>query len=301
MNVTNLISSSDVIKAIFSGIIGFVFAVLLNYIVQSRKEKRERSQITFAKTSEKPLSLAKDELKDRITVLYQGAEIKDIYSFNLKITNTGKKTIKKQGFTCLFSEKALSLDPTFPKITTTPPREVGPIVRDTTVNRPNEFRYVIETIGVGQLINIDFITVNNETLDFQVIFQPNEDVMFVEGDVSGDPDIEMHFTNLATGLLTFVVLQQVMSIFPIVGAGIGAIIGLPFLFRALRSLGPSIKFIIRNMRDHTEGYSTLIDAKYSQGFIHKPNGEVSQHYSVEPGHILPSPQLPGPQRILPDD
>jgi hypothetical protein len=48
-------------------------------------------------------------------------------SLELKLKNTGRKTIRNQTFTCLFADETKSIDPNFPIVSTQPEREVGPM------------------------------------------------------------------------------------------------------------------------------------------------------------------------------
>jgi len=174
-----ILLSSEVIAAIVGVVLGAVFTYLFN----RRNENNKKSQIKYAKKAEVALRLAKDELKEKLHIIYNGTEISQLNYFYLKLENTGKRTIRNQAFTCLFDSKTEIIDPVFPRITTIPTREVGPIIQDNRVKENNEFRFIVETLGVGQVVKIEFLTIGNKTNSFDVIFKPNDldEVSFTEG------------------------------------------------------------------------------------------------------------------------
>ena len=171
--------SSEVVAVI----IGVILGAIVTYWFNQKDESKKKSQIRYAKKAESALKIAKDELKEKLHIIYNGTEISQLNYFNLKLENTGKRTIHNQAFTCLFDNNAEIIDPAFPRITTTPAREVGPVMQDNSIKEKNEFRFVVDTLGVGQAVKIEFLTIGNKSNSFDVMFRPNEadEVTFIEG------------------------------------------------------------------------------------------------------------------------
>ena len=181
MNWTELVINAEVVGNIVGAIVGFILGIVATNIVQSRRDKRDREQrelqkvqLSYSRKLEVPFKIVKEELKDKLKIMYQETEIQELYFYNLQLENTGNKTIWKQSFICLLAEGTKLIDPLYPKISTKPRREVGPIERDDTITSPNEFRYTIEALGVGQVVNVDFLTLEDPSTSFEVIFKPNE-------------------------------------------------------------------------------------------------------------------------------
>lgn len=141
MESQSIFASAEVIGNVIGAGLSFLLGVVAAYVTQLWLDRRRRLQITYSKTIEIPLTLAKAELKDDLQITYRGNYVGNMYAFNLKIANTGRATIRHQIFTCLFSENTQAIEP-FPKISTLPVREVGPIRLDDTVNDKHEFRYI---------------------------------------------------------------------------------------------------------------------------------------------------------------
>jgi hypothetical protein len=248
----------EIVAAIIAAILAFPLGILATYLTQVLLDRRQKVQLTYSKKIETPVILSKDEFSDKLRITYQNVQIRNIYFFNLRVANTGRKVIKNQAFTCLFSEGSNLIDPSFPRISTLPPREVGPITRDYQIQNSNEIRFVIENIGPGQVINIDFLTTGNKTSEFQAIFRKDNDISIIEGDVSGIPDLEFHIQRLVAGVIIYWIIIQAFSLIPIFGTAIGAIIGLPLIFGALRSLKPVISALLRRQqfeRSHDQDIS----------------------------------------------
>ena len=252
--------SAEVIGNIVGAILSFLFGILVAYVSQILGDRRRKVQITYSRTIEIPLTLAREELKNKLKIYYEGIEINTLYFFNLKIANTGKTIIKNLIFRYVFAEDTKSIDPTFPKISTIPTHEVGPVIPDQTVNKTNEYRYTIETLGIGQIVNIDFLTVGNRASDFEIVFKPNQEVIFLEKDIiSESPTLENHLFTVITSLPLFYVIVQTTSLIPFIGGGLGAIAGLPIIFNALRSLPPVISFIVQSIQQPKSKYNINID------------------------------------------
>ena len=66
-----ILLSSEVIAAIVGVVLGAVFTYLFN----RRNENNKKSQIKYAKKAEVALRLAKDELKEKLHIIYNGTEI----------------------------------------------------------------------------------------------------------------------------------------------------------------------------------------------------------------------------------
>ncbi|MBW4650393.1 MAG: hypothetical protein KME06_17150 [Kastovskya adunca ATA6-11-RM4] len=251
--------SAEVIGNIVGAILSFLFGILVAYASQILGDRRRRVQITYSRKIEIPLTLAREELKNKLKIYYENTEVDTLYFFNLKIANTGKIIVKNQIFRCVFAEGTTSIDPTFPKISTIPKHEVGPVIPDQDVNRINEYRYTIETLGVGQIVSIDFLTVGNKTSDFEVIFKPNQEVNFLEKNVISESlTLENHLFNVITSLPLFYVVVQTASLIPFIGGGLGAIAGLPIILNALRSLPSVISFIVQSMQHPKSKYNINI-------------------------------------------
>ncbi|NOK62948.1 MAG: hypothetical protein GFH27_549293n345 [Chloroflexi bacterium AL-W] len=270
-------NSPEIWAALISAVLAFPIGILVSLIAQSTIDRRQKLQLMYERKSEQTFVLAKEELQDKISIIYQGREIKNLYFFNLRIVNSGRKTIRNQAFTCLFSENTQSIDPSFPRVTTIPPREIDIVPSPHNIN-PNELRYTIIALGPGQSINIDFLTVNNKTSEFQVIFRNNdqEEVSFVEGNITSSPDLDWHLLRSILSLLLIVIIFQVASIVPVAGSLVSIILILPLLLIFIRSVRPVLSAITRKLNSQSDGVIinggwALIAKELGGGSVHIEN------------------------------
>jgi len=241
-----IFTSHGFVEKVAVAIVSFLLGIISTVIITLWTERRKRTQITYSKKVETPLTLAKDELKDKLKFVYQNKEIEKLFFYSLKIANTGKKTIKSQFFTCLFSKGAEMIDSAFPRISYKP--EVGPVTLDKLVST-NEYRYKIDILGAGQTVSIDFLTAGNHSGEMDVMFGPNEETTFIEGDVTGFVNLEDHIQNLVLSIIIlFLYLQIISSIFDTTKLILNFII-LPFLIPAFRSLRSIIAEISKKIQE----------------------------------------------------
>jgi len=243
------------VEKVAVAIVSFLLGIISTVIITLWTERRKRSQITYSKKVETPLTLAKDELKDKLKFVYQNKEIEKLFFYSLKIANTGKKTIKSQFFTCLFSKGAEMIDSAFPRISYKP--EVGPVTLDKLVSS-NEYRYKIDILGAGQTVSIDFLTAGNHSGEMDVMFGPNEETKFIEGDVTGIVNLEDHIQNIVVSIIIFFLyLLIINSVFDTTKLILNCII-LPFLIPAFRSLRSIISEIVKKFQELSHSNADLL-------------------------------------------
>lgn len=234
MPENNNLLSPEVIGAIAGALITFVLAIVWQYFT----ERRNKTQLTYSKRIESPLSIPKTELKEKLRIYYEFDEIKDIFYARLTIKNTGQKTVKKQIFRCEFDKDIKTIDRTFPLVTTNPEREILiEKVLDENQNsfQPNVFRYQIEALAPEQSLQIDFLFDGNKK-DFDVSFRPNQidEVKFLEGTLSSDPKLENYIWQFGLSIIIMVFLLITSTILNASGF-IGVLAAVPFLYFALAS------------------------------------------------------------------
>lgn len=254
-------SNPEIIAAIVGALVTFPLTIISAILIYAWTEKRQKSklraEITYSKTLEIPLKVAKDELKDKLRISYGNTEIENLYFYNLRIANTGNKNTKNIMFTCLFAEGTRSIDPAFPRISTTPEREVGPITQDKSMNKEYEYRFQIDSLGKGQIVNVDFLTLNNPSPSFDIIFRPNDDneLNIIEGEISlaktftfGSDDLETNLKGAVFGVFGFLITVSLFSFIPFIGTSIGASLGSIFLVLTMRSSLPIISYVARILK-----------------------------------------------------
>lgn len=190
-----LFINGDITVTILGSLLSFIFGIFLTIIAQWLGSRRQKAQITYSRTIHKPLIVATEQLKGDLSIAYNGQTVEGLHSFSLKIGNTGRLNIADQAFTCIFNSNAQRINPSFPSIITIPEREVGPIELDSYLSKTNEYRYIIKTLGVGQSITLNFVMINASE-KFDVFFQSNQNVEFIEGDFSNNPTVNWHLQNL---------------------------------------------------------------------------------------------------------
>lgn len=94
--------STEVIAAVIGTVLAFVFGIIATYLTQYFSDRKLKAEIVYTKITEAPLILTRNELKDSIRVSYQATELIRPYYYRLTVTNTGRKLIRKQAFTCIF-------------------------------------------------------------------------------------------------------------------------------------------------------------------------------------------------------
>jgi hypothetical protein len=310
--MNGIFSNTEVFAAVIGAILAFPLGLLASYLTQVLSERRQKMQITFSRKTEVPLVLAKDELKDKLKIVYQNTEVKTLYYFRLSIANTGRKLIRKQVFVCSFPDKTKIVDPnSFPKVTTKPSHEVGPVERDSSVSQENIFRYTIQKIGVGQIIDVEFLTMDNPTSEFEVVFGPNDEqeVSFIQGEITNLPTTEGYIQNIALSLILLIILNQFISLAPTIIQAIvptanqtivlalsqifALILSIPLLWLIFRSLRPVILAISRRLQSTNEGQGAITsyvyvndDAQIAGPVVGANVGRVSSDYHT------PLPTLP---------
>ncbi len=235
MNIQKILTDPALQPLIFIPLVTFVLGITGAVVTQLLVDRRQRHVITYSQKAEIPLTLAKQELKDKLQIAYQGNKIATLYSFNIKVANTGKKMIEKQIFSCILTVGSRSIDPSFPRVTphSFTPVQVGPI--NLISQTDNTYRYQIEKISVGQVVELDFLVTSDKKSDLKVEFEALEDVKYQEGDIANVPTLGTHIERLALNLILFFLFIQMIPILPFPYNGFG-LISLPFIFFALRSL-----------------------------------------------------------------
>ena len=270
MDTYKLFNDTGLQALIFVPLVTFFLGIFGSIIVQILLDRRQRHSITYSQKTETPLTVAKKELKDKFIIEYQGTKIEKLYFFNLKIANTGRKMIEKQNFSCKFAEGAKSIDPAFPDIKThsITPVQVGPINLISQTN--SQYSYQIEKISVGQIVEVDFLTIDNSTSDFKVEFDAIDGVKYNQGDVTNIPTLRIHLETLVTNLVVFFLLIQAFYILPFPYLLIG-LVSIPFIFFAFRSFRSIIDILT------TERYNNLSRRSISTSSIH---GDVYQAENI---------------------
>src|SRR5215469_5767856 len=187
MNIPKILTDPALQPLIFIPVITFILGVIGSVIAQAILDRRQRHIITYSQKTDTPLTLAMQELKDKLQIAYEGNKIDTLYSFDLKVANTGKRMIEKQIFSCILTGGSKSIDPSFPRITTHSfsPIQVGPInLIDQT---DNTYRYQIEKISVGQVVELDFLATNNKKCELKIEFEAIGEVKYQKGDIANIP------------------------------------------------------------------------------------------------------------------
>jgi len=223
--------SSEMYAAIAGVLITFLLTVLWQYFV----DRRNKTKLTYSKKIESPLSVPKNELKEKLRIYYEHDEIKDIFYARLTIKNSGQKTVKKQIFRCDFDKDVKSIDRGFPLVITNPEKEIlVEKISDESQNvfQPNVFRYQIEALAPEQSVQIDFLF-DGSKKEFDVSFRPNQidEVKFLEGTLSSDPNLENYIWQFGLSIIMMVFLLFTATILN--GTGIiGVMAAVPFLYFA---------------------------------------------------------------------
>lgn len=243
--------SPEILAAAVGAFLGFIFAIATNLLWQAYLDKRNRIQLTYFTEIEIPLSIAKQELKEKLEVYYNNRKIEDIYYAKLTIKNTGQKTVKNQFFTCAFHKDSKSIDSKFPLITTIPEKEV-PIQNISQVGadrvEPNVYRYKVEALGPDQIIQVDFL-LDGSNKDFKTLFRPNEfdEVKIVEGALSTDPTLEFYIVQIALSIFLYIATLKIGTAFAFLGGNTFAIfLALPLLFNAFWAFRKLIPLLFKS-------------------------------------------------------
>jgi hypothetical protein len=249
--------SSEMYAAIAGVLITFLLTVLWQYFV----DRRNKTKLTYSKKIESPLSIPKNELKEKLRIYYEHDEIKDIFYARLTIKNTGQKTVKKQIFRCEFDKDAKSIDRKFPLVITNPEKEIlVEKISDESQNgyQPNVFRYQVEALAPEQSIQIDFLFDGNKK-DFNISFRPNQidEVKFLEGALSSDPNLENYIWQFGLSIIIMIFLLITATILNATGV-IGVIAAIPFLYFALVSFRKLLPLLLEAITKD-EGLDYLIE------------------------------------------
>lgn len=275
MNISKLLADTGMQTAIFSLLVTFFFGILTAILIQIWQDRRQRISITFSRKTETPLTIAKEELKEKFDITYEGTKIDKLYFFNLKIANTGKKMVTDQNFTCQFANHTTSIDPIFPRIRTFSPTPtlVGPIVL--TDSTDTKYNYNIEKLNLNQTIEIDFLTINNSNDSFIVEFDPKDGIVYSEGEIAKIPTLEAQVRSLVIYLLVSFTLLQTANLLPYPFSIASALLSIPSALIALKNLRPIITYLTAIKHEPT--FSTIINGM-TQGLVVGSYGDMSMHY-----------------------
>lgn len=269
--------------AIVGALAGFLLAIVNSYLWQIFLDRKNRVQLTWYKTIEIPLSIAKKDLKEKLSIYYNNKQVEDIYYTRILIKNTGRKTIKKQIFTCTFHEKSRPIDTNFPRLSTIPEKEVPTkniTDEDPTLDNKVSYRYMVETLGVNQSVQIDFLR-DGALKDCLVSFRANEfdEVKTIEGSQSTDPNLELNIVQMGFNIFMYIAILKVGGVFNFIGGNVVAIfIALPFLYTAFIAFKKVVPLLLERVwrKSDTGQYQITMTGDYSGAIIGDRNAMLLQ-------------------------
>src|SRR5574341_1619870 len=172
-------------------IIPFIIAILsiiATFIITSYFEKK--AGLGYQIVSKTSLVEIKPDIRDKIKILYEDRQIDKIFSFKVRVVNTGNIPLRNQKISFQFDSAAEIISDSF---VTSPAEGFGEILPTQTGVLSNKREYTISLLNplkMGDEIIWNFVTINNnsdyikisargEGLDFKV-FDPitkNEEVL----------------------------------------------------------------------------------------------------------------------------
>lgn len=142
----------SLMSAIIGGIIGIIGTLLTIYF------SKKRLKVSYGKTSISSLMNVSDEIRDKIKIEYENESISNIYSFKVKIQNTGNAVVEKLPILFEFDTNTKILDV---DIETIPQREF--IIKKIDDNKKSEIKYEIDFLNPNDQIFVSFLTADNES------------------------------------------------------------------------------------------------------------------------------------------
>ncbi|MFG1894791.1 hypothetical protein ACGFIP_12305 [Micromonospora zamorensis] len=167
--------------ALITAAVGFATSLL----VERRKARREpRRQLTWSAAYERGLVRVSDDMRAKVRISYNDAEVSNLMSMVLTIANTGNRVVKNNYIRVSFSPTSAKvleavLDPA-------PEREVGVSAVDED-SHPYESRFIIGHLERTQSVSYRFLIadVSPQASPFSVhSFNDEGDVDFVQRDAA---------------------------------------------------------------------------------------------------------------------
>lgn len=142
----------SLMSAIIGGVIGIIGTISAVYL------GKKRMRVAYEITSISSLMSVSDEIRDKIKVEYENKPIKNIYSFKVKIKNTGNAVVEKLPILFEFDSNTKILDVI---VKTIPEREFG--IKKMNANKESEIKYEIDFLNRNDQTFLSFLTANNES------------------------------------------------------------------------------------------------------------------------------------------
>ena len=139
------------LSVIVGGIIGIIGTILAVYLAKKRK------RVAYEVASFSLMSVS-DAIRDKIKIEYENKSVKTIYTFRVKIKNTGNAVVEKLPILFVFDSNTKILED---DIETIPEREFH--IEKIDVNKEWERKYEIDFLNPNDQIFLFFITANNES------------------------------------------------------------------------------------------------------------------------------------------
>ena len=149
--------NSSLVSAIIGAVIGISGTILVNHL------SKKKMVVIYEKTSVSTMMNIDSKIRDKIKVEYENKHINNIYSFNVKIKNTGNTVIEKLPILFEFDSNTKILGN---NIKTMPEREF--IIEKIDVDKASDIKYEIDFLNPNDLIYLSFLTADNESESLKV-------------------------------------------------------------------------------------------------------------------------------------
>lgn len=209
---TNSFSSSFYI-ALISAVVGFAFALLLDWI---KAQREPRKQLSWTVDRGEGLFGVRPDIREKVKVLYNYEQVDSLSVVHCRITNTGNSVVKSEQVRFSFPPEVRMLEHV---LDPEPERELGVTERVEAKKSDNEAIYLIAHLERGWEVGFQFVLDGAVSTDWSPRdFNEDGNVTFVRRDVARVRKDQEHLQPFFVILLLSFVVPPIFSNLPSVGS-----------------------------------------------------------------------------------
>ena len=228
-NLSNIFTDKLFLQNVAVAIISAILAFLSGYVLANISKKSSTSKkLSYSLDIESKLVDVKNNIQDRVTILYEGEKITNLYNVQFDIENTGNSVVKSQEIRFEFTEGVRILDFDFDPMPQ-PEMQVEKITNSDL--KPFERKCRIGHMEKEQTLGIRFILTSNSNVNLTPhAYNPDGDVDFVSRSTTKTLNEAEKITRFISLFILYLVIPPVFIVFSPILAGLVRFVILLFLF-----------------------------------------------------------------------
>lgn len=237
----------ELLRGALIAIVSATLAFLSNYLLAQWRHRREPThRLSYSVAIRRELGDVSDGVRRSLQVTYNGHPIEGIHSAKCAVINVGNTVVRDESLRFEFPPGSALMDA---YVDPEPPKEVGLKRLYDDQLSPNEVKYLIGHMKVGQTVNFDFVVASDaERITVSLHNKGREDVDLVAGEAHVEREDHYH-------LYRFVLLIFLFAVVPVVarglllglGAPVASILRLAFAVAMIPHIKPVARVLSRGL------------------------------------------------------